>query len=474
MRGILSWWSALAISAGLVARWAQADESPPREPAVVKLATFVADITPAQGEVVYGGLGNDPRQRDVRASRIAHPILAKGIVLKDAGGAYVLCAFDWTGICNDAHDAVRKALADAAGTTPERVAVQSLHQHTAPSADITAQRILDRVPGGLITIGVAYFEKSTNAVAEAVRDAMKRLQPVTHVGTGTAPVERLASSRRIPLPDGTIATRYSRGAQDPTARMWPEGKIDGFLRTVSFFSGDRPLASIHYYATHPCVLFGDGLVTYGVPGLARERLQDETGVFQVYFNGCGGDVAFGKYNNGDFANIAVFAERLYDAMARSTAGIKPSHAVTPIQWRLEKLQLEPRRAPEFSEPVCRKIVQDAKANPSDRIKAAMTLAFQQRVAAGHSLDFSCLTIGPVKILNLPGETFVEYQLFAQRAAPAGTFVAVAAYGDCGMWYIGDNQAYTDRGGYEQTWSFIEPSEEILKEAIREALQDSGR
>jgi hypothetical protein len=67
--------------------------------------------------------------------------------------------------------------------------------------------------------------------------------------------------------------------------------------------------------------------------------------------------------------------------------------------------------------------------------------------------------------------FVEYQLFAQRAAPAGRFVAVAAYGDCAMWYVGDNQAYTDRGGYEQTWSFIEPSEEILKVTIEKVLGD---
>jgi hypothetical protein len=160
-------------------------------------------------------------------------------------------------------------------------------------------------------------------------------------------------------------------------------------------------------------------------------------------------------------------------MKRSTDSIKDRHAVTPIRWRSEKLRLPPRRAPEFSEPECRKIVQDETAHPSARIKAAMMLAFLERVRAGHSLDLSCLTIGPVKILNLPGETFVEYQLFAQRAAPAETFVAVAAYGDCGMWYVCDNQAYTDRGGYEQTWSFVEPSEEILKKAIEKLLKQDG-
>jgi hypothetical protein len=57
-----------------------------------------------------------------------------------------------------------------------------------------------------------------------------------------------------------------------------------------------------------------------------------------------------------------------------------------------------------------------------------------------------------------------------RMAPAGTFVSVAAYGDRAMWYIGDNQAYTDRGGFEQTCSFIEPSEDVLKKAIERLLK----
>src|SRR5262245_39615749 len=146
------WWTALAILAGAGPNRGQAGDPAPREPAAVQLATFVADLTPAKGEIVYAGLGNDPQQRDVRAARIEHPILAKGIVLKDAGGVYVLCAFDWTGICNMAHDKTRQKLAAAAGTNPWRVAAQSLHQHTAPAPDTTTQWILDQVPGGLKVI----------------------------------------------------------------------------------------------------------------------------------------------------------------------------------------------------------------------------------------------------------------------------------------------------------------------------------
>ena len=49
---------------------------------------------------------------------------------------------DWIGIANEGHDAFRIALAQAAGTTPERVAVHALHQHDAPGCDFTAEKLI--------------------------------------------------------------------------------------------------------------------------------------------------------------------------------------------------------------------------------------------------------------------------------------------------------------------------------------------
>jgi len=51
-------------------------------------------------------------------------------------------------------------------------------------------------------------------------------------------------------------------------------------------------------------------------------------------------------------------------------------------------------------------------------------------------------------LHLPGELFVEYQLAAKAERP-DLFVAMAAYGDYGPWYIGTAIAY-EQGGYETT------------------------
>ena len=66
---------------------------------------------------------------------------ARGIVVLGAGEPIVLCAVDWIGIANEGHDAFRNALARAAGTSPRRVAVHTLHQHDAPDCDFSAERI---------------------------------------------------------------------------------------------------------------------------------------------------------------------------------------------------------------------------------------------------------------------------------------------------------------------------------------------
>jgi hypothetical protein len=52
---------------------------------------------------------------------------------------------------------------------------------------------------------------------------------------------------------------------------------------------------------------------------------------------------------------------------------------------------------------------------------------------------------------LPAECFVEYQLRAQQMQPK-RFVATAAYGDGGPWYIPTQEEYPN-GGYEVSVAF---------------------
>jgi hypothetical protein len=71
-------------------------------------------------------------------------------------------------------------------------------------------------------------------------------------------------------------------------------------------------------------------------------------------------------------------------------------------------------------------------------------------------------------LSLPGECFVEYQLRAQNIAPK-RFVATAAYGDGGPWYIPTREEYAS-GGYEVSVAFCDPGvDNLISQALHKLL-----
>jgi len=426
----------------------------------LQIAVFQCDITPPLGKPV--GLGFIPIPKTVE-----HPLLAKGVVLKDSGGVYVLLALDWMEVHNDSYDFLREKISAAAKTTVSRVAVHCLHQHTAPAIDSTAQAI-QLADDDLRRIASLEYERETaRKIVLEIQKAFTHFQPITHIGTSRAKVERVASNRRIERDDGSITGRSS-GTTDSKLHAAPEGLIDPWLRTLSFCQGKKPLAQIHYYATHPQSFYGDGRISYDTVGIARERLQKNSGVFQAYFTGCGGDVAMGKYNDKTRAARDQLTNRIHDAMVQSVKQVQ-LEPVTQIDWQTRAVHFPPRRDPAFSEKPNRQLLADPNQKFIVHLKAAFNLAWIERMQAKSTVEFSCMTVGSVQLLHLPGEPFVQFQLAAQRMQP-NSFVLVAGYGDCGMSYIGGDRIYTDRGGYEQTYAFSGPCEHLFLSTMEQLLQ----
>src|SRR5690606_11555096 len=199
------------------------------------IATFSVDATPPIGSPIAYTL----------AERIDDPLSARGIVIFSSEAPIVLCAVDWIGIANGGLDAWRSALADAAGTTVDRVAVHTLHQHDAPRCDFTAESLLaERGLGGKM-FDPDFAREAIARASERIRDAVSSARrPVTHVGFGRARVEKIASTRRLLGPDGKVEHVRFSSCKDPEVRALPEGTIDPWLRLVAFFDGDRPIASL--------------------------------------------------------------------------------------------------------------------------------------------------------------------------------------------------------------------------------------
>jgi hypothetical protein len=421
----------------------------------LRVATFCSDITLPAGQ---------PMTSDV-VCKVEQPLLAKGIVLEADGERYVLCALDWCELCNGSHDDWRSKIAAAAGAEVAHVAVQTIHQHTAPLVDGDAQKLLAQAGIARAHVDPEVLEEIQQRLILAVRRSVERLQPFDRIGTGQAKVDRVASSRRPRDESGTIRPRMSV-CKDAALRALPEGTIDPYLKTITLARGQKPLVRLHYYATHPQTLYGDGRASSDIPGDAREALQQKEGVFQIYFTGCGGDITVGKYNDGSRKCRVELGERLLAGMQAAVAATRLVPA-GPIRWRTYPLVLPRRTDAGFNLADCLARLNDPQVLPWVRLYGgAVRAAFHQR--SGRPIELSSLAIGKVHIVHLPGEPLVDFQLFAQSLKPA-EFVAVAGYGDCGPGYICPARAYRD-GGYEPTDSCVTPEAEgLTKKAIAALL-----
>jgi hypothetical protein len=422
------------------------------------VATFECDVTPPLGHPLCGGWIEPARGVD-------DPLRALGVVLLGGDKPIVLCAVDWTGLRNEAYRQWRQALADAAHTVPEYVSVHCVHPHNTPFADLEAQKLI-AAAGAPDSLDLKFFSDCVQRCAEAVKASLPRAQRWTHIGIGAARVEQVASNRRVLGPDGKVQYVRTSATKNPEARAAPEGLIDPLLRTISFWHEDRPLAALHSYACHPMSYYGDGRVSADFCGLAREKRRQETGVFQVYFNGCGGNITAGKYNDGAKENRGVLRDRIHAAMVAAWKATT-THPLRGWSWRYKAIRFPARREESFGEVASRKVLEDPKAPPAHRNNAAFQLAWRKRLHI--PIEINCLDFdNRVLALFLPGEAFVEYQLAAQRMRP-DAFVFTVAYGDGGMGYIPTARAFLE-GGYEPTVALAAPeSEELLLRTIRELL-----
>lgn len=427
----------------------------------LKIATFRADVTPPMGHPLCGGWITPLKN-------VADELEAIGIVILGAGSPIVLCAVDWTGILNRAHIEWRTALAQAANTTADRVAVQCVHQHDAPFACLDTEKLLAAQNAGLTCVNVDYFQRCLERLQNAIRQALPKARPLTHVATGQAKVDRIASNRRVDLgPDGRVRRMRGSGCQDPALIALPEGLIDPLLKTVAFFSGADKVAACHYYATHPMSHYGKGQVSSDFPGLARKRREhDDPGCTHLYFTGCAGNIAAGKYNDGSPEARIALTERLHSAIVASESRLVPQ-AIQRVSWATHEVL--PEVNPAFTKDAEMAMLSNARNVPANRIRPAMRVSWIDRIAARTPIVLSALHVNDTTLLHLPAESFVEYQLRAQEISPT-RFVATAAYGDGGAWYIPTKEAFP-LGGYEVSVANCAPGmDAILTRGITKLLE----
>ena len=432
------------------------------KPGDLRLATFRFDVTPPEGHSLCGGW-----IRPVVG--VDDPLEAMGYVLLGIGKPIVVCAVDWTGLANSAHIQWRKALADAAKTTIDRVAVQCVHQHNAPFACMDAQAIVQEQGDLPDIVNPVFFDRCLKNAGDAVTKSLKKTTPVTHIAHGEARVEKVAANRRIIGLNGKLISQRGSSSRKPEHHRFPEGLIDPMLKTVAFYNGNKKLVASHFYACHPMSYYGDGRVSADFCGLARRRMQKrEPDCLHLYFNGCGGNIGAGKYNNGSKEARIELTQRMFDGITTSNATLKPE-PIRSFAWETEDIL--PPLDPRFNEEQLLVGIRNKTNRVVARNRPSYTVAFIRRVKEGIPITFSSLHVNDISMLHLPAESFIEYQLRAQAIAP-NRFVACAAYGDGGPWYIPVKEAYP-QGGYAVGVAWCSPQiDPLMSNGIQTLLSRS--
>lgn len=429
-----------------------------------QITTFNVDITPRLGAPLCGG-AIEP------ATRIEDPQFARGYVLLGADLPIVQVVLDCLGTYNDTHDRLRELVAQAAGTIAERVILSSVHQHDAPIYDRAAQKILESRKTAHRICDLDDLKSLARSLQSTVKQSLENPTPVTHVGVGEAMVHEVASNRRIIDHDNRVSAVRWSACKDPAVRAEPEGLIDSMLKSMTFFNEDRPVATVSHYATHPMSHYGKGAVSADFCGLARAKRQaDDPGCFQMYVTGCAGNITAGKYNDGSPENRPVLMGRIYDAMARA-AGAVERHPLRSATVKVAPMMLPVREEPGFMEPDVLDMIEGVSEISTDWRRGVMCLSWRYR--SKMPVQIQMVDLGAAKLLLLPGEPFVEYQLAAQQSV-AGEFLMAIGYGNGGPGYLCTDVAYR-QGGYESSTPAYTGvgTEAIVQRAIRQVLEEDA-
>jgi hypothetical protein len=427
----------------------------------MRIIPFSANVTPPIGTM----LSYHPMRG------VANPLMGKGVMLQGDFEPIVLVSLDWLGIAGSGHERLVERLAEAAGTSPDRVELHTVHQHDAPRIDIeTANRVK---AAGLPChyLGMEMVEWLADNLVQSIKMNAGNPFEVTHIGSGRAKVREVASTRRVMGPDGMVKHVRLSSCLDPEVRAAPEGTIDPYLRLISFWNGDEALLGLSYYATHPQSYYGTGLADADFPGIARQHADLNHGVSHIYFTGAAGNVAAGKYNDRSKAARYRLVERMTEGYREAWEGTERIPIEdSAVGWKCTSIEI-PLAEHILDEKRLEAVASEEGRPELERVFALRHLALLDDLKRKRAEAFSCLELGPIAVVHGPAELFVEYQLYAQSLRP-DSMVAFAAYGEGRFAYIGLART-REEGGYEgeeRVRRMGDDAEAVIKGAIRELLR----
>jgi len=463
--GVLLFSAALARGAGLQPAAPQA--KPPAPPGL-RAGAAAVKITPPMGMPMAGYYYNRG------AEGVHDDLMAKALVLEKDGVKAALVACDLASVSRPIVEEARKLIQEQTGIPAERVMISATHAHTGPV--LLGRTSRDDMAVGMLDIARKYVANLPGLIADSVRQAHARLEPV-RAAAATGREESLAFNRRFFMKDGSVG--WNPGKLNPNI-VRPAGPIDPDVPVAYFETPDgRPLATCVNYAMHLDTVGGQHFSAdypYTLSTLlARVKTPQMLTLFTMG--------ASGNINHIDVSTKKP--QKGHEEAAR--IGTVLAGEVLKTYTRLSAI--EPAALKARSEIVRLPL---AEFNPADLTKARQLAALYGKPNAAPFMDlvwaFKLIDVsgregkpieaevqvialgGDLAWVALPGEIFVELGQAIKQASPfAHTIVTSLANGSIG--YVPNRKAYPE-GAYEVVSARCATgSGEMLVEAATRLLKE---
>lgn len=336
----------------------------------LRAGAAVRVLTPHPLLPVSGGIGKPKPVTQKKGD-----LFARVLVLEQGGTRIAIVGVDnigWPSALGNKSRALIK------GVKPENVLIGATHTHSAPDAYGFPDE------EGKSGADLAYLEKCTELIAEAVNEAVNKLQPAklkTAIGEAK----------------GKIAYNYyAEQLYDPRC-----GVIQAVASTGA--EAGKTIATLVNYAVHPEIIgSGRGILSPDLCGPLYSRIEAKSGGVAIFMNGAQGGMVTADNRRpanaeaGDYDECTRIGELLADEALR---------IVNDASW-LDKPSLF-CTSRKITFPVDSEMMRYIlKNSPVSSVKGASTESI--------STQINLVNIGPAQILTIPGEALPNIGYYLKR------------------------------------------------------------
>lgn len=422
------------------------------------------EITPPVGSNMNG------YYRERYSEYVVEPLYVSAVAYSDGNHTALTISLDISEILQRDTNKIRSKVSKYTGVPFEAVFLACIHTHTAP--------VISEIPG-FFKRDEDYYNDFCNKVCHCAAEAINDMKDsVLSIARGE--VEGITFVRRYRMKDGSTVTNPSLDILEHVSS--PIGEPDKTVQLIKIQREDAPDIAIVNYANHPDVVGGRGICP-DWPGFMRDTLESALakeangkGVRVIFFNGAQGDVVhFNKL--GKKLRLGVEESR---HIGRVLAG-----AVLSIYTYTEPVACEEIC---FKQNIAK--VATAKGTEEDVAKAKLLnekyLAKEEKTIPGFTfndivmarkyirleevdpivdLNVSCIVLGDIAFIGLPGEPFSEIGRQIKEKSPFSmTLVCCNANGSEG--YFPTDDALNEKG-YESSSALFLPG--VAPELIHVSL-----